>query len=195
MEEKKPYSKRTKKELMADIREATRRVNRRIFEYRMSDFDHRIVNQSITRMRDISGVSRTRGYNEVGVGKIQKKTKEELVLQLRELESFERWDVFTPQARRTLERRERKAWETFSKRHPGWTYEEWRKYAELAGALGETKMQQFGSDTVLEDFKVASTTDQNKFLPAMQQAIRESKDKGWIKEELWDRAKQIMEEI
>ena len=193
----KAWKDKTVKELQSEIRDLTKQVNTRVASIKLTRELPKDVEQAVNYMKRLSGVKTgvdktTRAKQEIGLG-LKGKRKAELILQARELSSFLRWDIESEEGLRQLEAREKTEWESFEKNHPGWTYEDWRKFVEVSGALGSDIINKFGSETIASDFlKIIRTddavesTDGDKYIKAMMDAIKESEGAGLSQTELVD---------
>ena len=192
----KAWKDKTVKELQSEIRELTKQVNTRVASIKLTRELPKDVEQAVNYMKRLSGVKTgvdktTRAKQEIGLG-LKGKKKTELILQARELSSFLRWDIESEEGLRQLEAREKMEWESFEKNHPGWTYEDWRKFVEVSGALGSDIINKFGSETIASDFlkrirtNDVESTDGDKYIKAMMDAIKESEGAGLSQTELVD---------
>ena len=195
----KAWKDKTVKELQSEIRDLTKQVNTRVASIKLTRELPKDVEQAVNYMKRLSGVEtgvdRTaRAKQEIGLG-LKGKRKAELILQARELSSFLRWDIESEEGLRQLEAREKSEWESFEKNHPEWTYDEWRKFVEVSGALGSDIINKFGSETIASDFLkkiqpnedgTPSKIDGDKYLRAMLDTIKESEGKGMTQTELMD---------
>ena len=195
----KAWKDKTVKELQSEIRDLTKQVNTRVASIKLTRELPKDVEQAVNYMKRLSGVKTgvdktTRAKQEIGLG-LKGKSKAELILQARELSSFLRWDIESEEGLRQLESREKTEWETFEMNHPGWSYEDWRKFVEVSGALGSDIINKFGSETIASDFLkkiqpnddgTPSEIDGDKYLRAMMDAIKESEGKGLSQTELVD---------
>lgn len=192
----KAWKDKTVKELQSEIRELTKQVNTRVASIKLTRELPKDVEQAVNYMKRLSGVKTgvdktTRAKQEIGLG-FTGKSKKELILQARELSSFLRWDIESEEGLRQLEAREKSEWESFEKNHPGWTYEDWRKFVEVSGALGSDIINKFGSETIASDFlkrirnNDVESTDGDKYIKAMMDAIKESEGAGLSQTELVD---------
>ena len=192
----KAWKDKTVKELQSEIRELTKQVNTRIASIKLTRELPKDVEQAVNYMKRLSGVKTgvdktTRAKQEIGLG-LKGKKKTELILQARELSSFLRWDIESEEGLRQLEAREKTEWESFEKNHPGWTYEDWRKFVEVSGALGSDIINKFGSETIASDFlkrirtNDVESTDGDKYIKAMMDSIKESEGAGLSQTELVD---------
>ena len=192
----KAWKDKTVKELQSEIRELTKQVNTRVASIKLTRELPKDVEQAVNYMKRLSGVKTgvdktTRAKQEIGLG-LKGKKKTELILQARELSSFLRWDIESEEGLRQLEAREKTEWESFEKNHPGWTYEDWRKFVEVSGALGSDIINKFGSETIASDFlkrirtNDVESTDGDKYIKAMMDAIKESEGAGLSQTELVD---------
>ena len=192
----KAWKDKTVKELQSEIRDLTKQVNTRVASIKLTRELPKDVEQAVNYMKRLSGVKTgvdktTRAKQEIGLG-LKGKKKTELILQARELSSFLRWDIESEEGLRQLEAREKTEWESFEKNHPGWTYEDWRKFVEVSGALGSDIINKFGSETIASDFlkrirtNDVESTDGDKYIKAMMDAIKESEGAGLSQTELVD---------
>ena len=192
----KAWKDKTVKELQSEIRELTKQVNTRVASIKLTRELPKDVEQAVNYMKRLSGVKTgvdktTRAKQEIGLG-LKGKKKTELILQARELSSFLRWDIESEEGLRQLEAREKTEWESFEKNHPGWAYEDWRKFVEVSGALGSDIINKFGSETIASDFlkrirtNDVESTDGDKYIKAMMDAIKESEGAGLSQTELVD---------
>ena len=192
----KAWKDKTVKELQSEIRELTKQVNTRVASIKLTRELPKDVEQAVNYMKRLSGVKTgvdktTRAKQEIGLG-LKGKSKKELILQARELSSFLRWDIESEEGLRQLEAREKTEWESFENNHPGWTYEDWRKFVEVSGALGSDIINKFGSETIASDFlkrirtNDVESTDGDKYIKAMMDAIKESEGAGLSQTELVD---------
>ena len=192
----KAWKDKTVKELQSEIRELTKQVNTRVASIKLTRELPKDVEQAVNYMKRLSGVKTgvdktTRAKQEIGLG-LKGKRKAELILQARELSSFLRWDIESEEGLRQLEAREKTEWESFEKNHPGWTYEDWRKFVEVSGALGSDIINKFGSETIASDFlkrirtNDVELTDGDKYIKAMMDSIKESEGAGLSQTELVD---------
>ena len=192
----KAWKDKTVKELQSEIRELTKQVNTRVASIKLTRELPKDVEQAVNYMKRLSGVKTgvdktTRAKQEIGLG-FTGKSKKELILQARELSSFLSWDIESEEGLRQLEAREKSEWESFEKNHPDWNYEEWRKFVEVSGALGSDIINKFGSETIASDFlkrirtNDVESTDGDKYIRAMMDAIKESEGAGLSQTELVD---------
>ena len=192
----KAWKDKTVKELQSEIRDLTKQVNTRVASIKLTRELPKDVEQAVNYMKRLSGVKTgvdktTRAKQEIGLG-LKGKKKTELILQARELSSFLRWDIESEEGLRQLEAREKTEWESFEKNHPGWTYEDWRKFVEVSGALGSDIINKFGSETIASDFlkrirtNDVESTDGDEYIKAMMDAIKESEGAGLSQTELVD---------
>lgn len=170
----KPYRKRTIKELQSEIRDLTKQVNTRVSTIKLTRTLPKDVQQAVNYMKQLGGAGR--GKNEIGLH-LRGKTKSELILQARELSAFMRWDIESEEGIRQLEAREQNEWDSFKINHPDWSYEEWRKFVEISGALGSDIMSKFGSETILSDFKKRKDVSGQDYIKVMRQALAEADGK------------------
>ena len=139
----KSISKMTIKELKAYIKENTISVNKALESYYESGEDISTVNKQISKLKQLSGISKK--DNRYIIANFRGKKKVELVRQARELTYFSNWDIDTPLGIEQASERERKAYEEFSskKEFKNIEYDEWRGLVEAFGALGD-KLNSYG---------------------------------------------------
>lgn len=116
------------KELKAEIRKLTVEVNTRIAEIKSSgEKVDSLFNKVVNRLKKYSGVNKGYKGGEIGLG--LNKSKGELESQLQELEAFKRKEWFSSTARKELQGKYKKAYETFANRYGDVTEEEWEYFA------------------------------------------------------------------
>lgn len=108
----------------------------------------------------------------------------------RELQYALEWDLDTPEGQRQLDKKEKKAFESFNKhrKEGGYDeipYEEWRDMVENFGSAGKAVLEQFyatrgyGSGDVVRVYRDAVEQGKNTNISkAMRDVIRESRGKG-----------------
>lgn len=177
----KRISDMTVRELKSYIRKLTSSVNEKINEYKG---DSTLIKSEISTLKSL-GTGNMKS-KKVGLGFLGKK-KSELVQQARELEYFENWDIETPSGRRKIEARERRAWETFSRRNPEYSYDEWRNLVEVFGAIGKKDLDKFGSEQVRElNKEMTAEGKRTNLAKSMNEVLKESKGKGYTTDDLID---------
>lgn len=139
----KSISKMTVSELKAYIKENTTSVNKALESYYESGQDIATVNKQISKLKQLSGISKK--DNRYIIANFRGKKKVELVRQARELTYFSNWDIDTPLGIEQASERERKAYEDFSSKpeFKNIEYDEWRELVEAFGALGD-KLNSYG---------------------------------------------------
>lgn len=139
----KSISKMTVRELKAYIKENTTSVNKALESYYESGQDIATVNKQISKLKQLSGISKK--DNRYIIANFRDKKKVELVRQARELTYFSNWDIDTPLGIEQVSERERKAYEDFSSKpeFKNIEYDEWRGLVEAFGALGD-KLNSYG---------------------------------------------------
>ena len=133
----------TIKELKAYIKENTTSVNKALESYYESGKDIATVNKQISKMKQLSGISKK--DNRYIIANFRGKRKVELVRQARELTYFSNWDIDTPSGIEKASEKELKAYETFSSRpeFQDIDFSEWRSLVEAFGAFGD-KLNSYG---------------------------------------------------
>lgn len=184
-------SQMTRKAIESEIRKKTHIVNERLKQFYNEGNENIMVSSEINKLQSIAG--KGRGKNKIGLG-LRKKTKQELVRQLRELKYFEQWDIYTEEGQRSLEARERKAWESFYKDNPGFTYQEWRNLVETFGSISESVLQQFGSTNIVEAYKDAENGKKINLLKYITNISRDKSMQGTTQEQKIDRLRELLSE-
>lgn len=168
---KKPYNKMSVKDLQKEISKAVSEANKRV---NSADKTSKAWSKQVQHLKDI-GLT---GKRSTFAGNTKGLKKTELIVRLRELEYFNGWDTESAYGRRAETDRERKAYETFLKDNPNWSYEEWREMVEVVGALGDDFIKKnYSSDDVKEIFERASSNgiDNVSVLKALKGSVEESK--------------------
>ena len=139
----KSISKMSIKELKAYIKENTTSVNKALESYYESGQDIATVNKQISKLKQLSGISKK--DNRYIIANFSGKNKTELIRQARELTSFSNWDIDTPSGIERASEKELKAYETFSSRpeFQDIDFSEWRSLVEAFGAFGD-KLNSYG---------------------------------------------------
>lgn len=185
----------TVRELRKRIREQTREVNARIFEYRLSGETHNIIETEIEKLKVYSQVSPKN--REVGVGNLSKRRKSELQRQLAGLERFIAKDEYTPQA---LEKREeilQRQYETFKERYADESFTR-KDYAYFTDTMNVIKnvTKDYGYENYgreLADLYVKADTNQRKkFIGYVQTAVNNAKGKAMSPEDIIDNIAQMI---
>ena len=145
----KSISKMTVKELKSYIKENTISVNQALKSYYESGEDISTVNKQISKLKQLSGISKK--DNKYIIANFRGKKKVELVRQARELTYFSNWDIDTPLGIEQASERERKAYEDFSSKpeFKNIEYDEWRGLVEAFGALGDKLNMVMSTETLL----------------------------------------------
>lgn len=185
----------TVRELRKRIREQTREVNARIFEYRLSGETHNILETEIEKLKTYSGVNPKN--REIGVGLLNKRTKAQLQRQLAGLERFFNKDIYTPEAIEEQELLTQKQYETFKKRYTdeSFTREDYTYFVDTMNVIKNT-IQGYGYENygkeLAESYGKLDKNKRNKFADAVKKVVTKSKGAALTPEEIIDRVEQIL---
>lgn len=182
----------TKRELSEMIHKKVDVLNRRMQQYFDDGNANSIVKNELNRVIQYSGKGRGTG-NFIGYG-IRGKRKAEMIRQIRELDYFESWDIFTEEGQKMLEDRENQSYETFSRTHEGYTKDEWKNLVELFGSMDKGMLEQLGSDDVIQ-LNLENETNKNQvnLLKVATDVYRDSNFKGSTPEDVMDEIRRRMD--
>lgn len=185
----KPIKKMTVKELQAEIRSKTHIVNERLKQFYNEGNSSTMVQSEVKKLLGLAGKSRS--SKQIGLG-FSGKNKTQLVRQLRELQYFEQWDIYSEEGQRSLELKERKAWESFYKDNPEYTYQEWRDLVETFGSLNDSMLQQFGSTNIVEAYKDATQGEKVNLLKYIKEISKDDRMSGTTQEQKIDILREML---
>lgn len=186
----KPVNKMTVRELKTEIRSKTHIINERLKQFYDDGNENLMINSQISKLREMGATGRKGDY--IGLG-FEGKTKRELIRQYRELQYFEQWDIYSEQGQRALELRERNAWESFNQKTQGaFTYQEWRDLVEDFNAIGDTLLEQFGSENVQNAYRDAEAGERVNLLKYMLEINKDTNYKGATKNQKVDRLRELL---
>ena len=185
----KPIKEMTIKELQAEIRSKTHIVNERLKQFYNDGNSSTMVQSEVKKLQGLAGKSRS--SKQIGLG-FSGKNKMQLVRQLRELQYFEQWDIYSEDGQRALELKERKAWESFYKDNPEYTYQEWRDLVETFGSLNDSMLQQFGSTNIVEAYKDATQGEKVNLLKYIKEISKDDSMRGTTQEQKIDRLREML---
>ncbi len=177
------------RELREEIRGKTHIVNERLKQFYNDGNESTMVQSEIKKLQGLGGKGRSKKY--IGLG-FSGKNKMQLVRQLRELQYFEQWDIYSEEGQRALELKERKAWESFYKDNPEYTYQEWRDLVETFGSLNESMLQQFGSTNIVEAYKDATQGEKVNLLKYIKEISKDDSMRGTTQEQKIDRLREML---
>ena len=179
----------TRKEIEKEIRKKTLVVNERLKQFYNDGNENIMVSSEIKKLQSLAG--KGKGNNKIGLH-FREKTKQELIRQYRELQYFEQWDIYTEEGQRSLEAREQKAWESFYKDNPEFTYQEWRNLVETFGSISESVLQQFGSTNIVEAYKDAENGKKINLLKYITNISKDKSMQGTTQEQKIDRLRELL---
>lgn len=176
----------TIKELRAQIRQVTMDINKRLVEYYEDGKRVKVLDREIDYLKDISGTSAGKTFLSMNT---HRKNKAALTAQLSQLRQFEKWDIYTPTARREKEATARRAYKTY-KRNTGtrMKFKTYNKAVTIVGALGQKIVEIFGSDQVIEMVTEAlrSGRKPGEIIDAFEKVIKANKGKAKSPEDYID---------
>lgn len=189
------YRNRTIESLKAEIKYRTYKVNENIKSTPKEILNNTFVNQAINELKELSG-SKT---NKLRADINRARSRESLIRQVRELKSYENWDIYSEEGKKELSARAEKAYEKFKnnilvKNTPAlkdMTKEEWKSMSEALGALksGTSDRNKKQEISTLYDDLIGDNRHSSDFIEAWSKAS----EKGKIKfVDIW---KELEEEI
>lgn len=185
----------TVRELRKRIREQTREVNARVFEYRLSGETHNIIETEIEKLKVYSEVSPKN--REIGVGNLSKRSKLELQRQLVGLERFIAKDEYTPQAIEEREQLTQRQYESFKKRYAdeSFTREDYTYFVDTMNVIKNVTKdygyENYGKE-LAELYGKANTNQRKKFIGYVQTAVNDAKGKALSPEDIIDNIAKLM---
>lgn len=185
----------TTRELRKQIREKTKEVNARIFEYRLSDESHNIIETEIKKLKTYAGT--TPKKVEIGVGNLSKRHKSELQRQLAGLERFIEKDIYTPQAIEQQEQRIQQSYETFKKRYAdeSFTRSDFTYFVDTMNVIKNVTRdygyENYGKE-LAELYGKANTKQREKFIDYVQTAVKQAKGTALTPEDIIDNINEMM---
>lgn len=168
----------TTRELRKQIREKTKEVNARVFEYRLSGESHNIIETEIKKLKAFAGTS-PRKF-EIGVGNLSKRHKSELQRQLAGLERFIEKDVYTPIGLEEQEQLVQKQYETFVKRYADETFtrEDYTYFTDTMNVIKNT-LRDYGYENYGKElanlYGGANIKQREKFIDYVNTAVKNAK--------------------
>lgn len=123
----------------------------------------------------------------IGLG-LSYKRKPELIAQARALAQFRRLDFTSDTAKKEYDTQVDKAYKSYLQRHhvKRFTKAQYQQFVEIAGALGDKILEQFGYESIVEVYTSAKQSQRNNLLRATMKVLNENKDKGLNGEDLID---------
>lgn len=127
------YKQRSKASIKAEIKYRTKRVNEMIKSTPKEILENPYVSQAINDLKILSGSKSNRIIANVS----SSRTKESLIRQVRELKSYENWDIYSEQGQEKLNQRAKKAYQSFCniKGRENIDEKDWNRMVEAFGAL------------------------------------------------------------
>lgn len=185
----KPVKRMTVRELKSEIRSKTHIINERLKQFYNDGNENVMVNSQVNKLKEMGATGRKGDY--IGLG-FAGKTKRELIRQYRELQYFEQWDIYSEQGQRSLELRERKAWEEFHRTNTEFTYQEWRDLVENFNAIGTELLEQFGSENIKEAFNDAQAGEKVNLVKYVQEISKDPAYQGTTQVAKIDRLRELL---
>lgn len=185
----------TTRELKKQIREKTKEVNARVFEYRLSGESHNIIETEIRKLKSYAGT--TPKKYEIGVGNLSKRHKSELQRQLAGLERFIAKDVYTPAGLEEHDLLVQKQYETFVKRYADETFtrEDYTYFVDTMNVIKNVTKnygyENYGKE-LAEMYGKANTNQRQKFVDYVQIAVKQAKGTALTPEDIIDNINEMM---
>ena len=198
----------TTRELRAEIRKRTARVNSTINEYRNTvqlgiEKANQVVEDSIRKMREASiDINKLTGEiivpkgrkGEIGLG-LTYKNKSELQRQLAGLRRFEEKDIYTPSGKEKWNEKTNRQYETFKNRYGDISRSEYDDMIDtmniVKNTLKDYGYEDFGG-SYARTYTRANKAGKRKFARYVDQARRESS--GKTTEDVLDRIAELLRE-
>ena len=198
----------TTRELRAEIRKRTARVNSTINEYRNTvqlgiEKANQVVEDSIRKMREASiDINKQTGEiivpkgrkGEIGLG-LTYKNKSELQRQLAGLRRFEEKDIYTPSGKEKWNEKTNRQYETFKNRYGDISRSEYDDMIDtmniVKNTLKDYGYEDFGG-SYARTYTRANKAGKRKFARYVDQARRESS--GKTTEDVLDRIAELLRE-
>lgn len=182
----------TIKELRAQIRAATMDINQRLSEYYEGGKGYKAVDREIKFLKQTSGTAQGKAFLSMNT---HRKNKAALEVQLENLKQFQRWDVYTPTARKAIEKKARQSWHTY-KRNTGsrMQFRTYKKAVTIMGAIGDKIYSFFGSDQPMDMIENAFRQGKKpaEIIKAFEQVIKEYDGKQRNTDDYVDRWYEIL---
>lgn len=165
-----PSSSWTVKELKQFIRAETKQINFDL--YSMYEAGKKPT-KAVLREREKLVLLGTGKETKSGIGLgLSYKKKSELIQQARALKDFERIDYESPTAKRKYNEQIDKAYKKYYKKKTSTgetklSKSEYVNFVEMLGAVGDKVLQEFGYESISEEYKRSSGKQRTKFLQAM----------------------------
>lgn len=176
----------TIKELRQEVKRLTMEVNQRLIEYYEDGKRVKVLDKEIDYLKQISGTSSRKSFLSMNT---HRKNKAGLVAQMSQLKQFLKWDIYTPEAKRTKEKSARRAYKTY-KRNTGtrMKFKTYNKAVTIAGSLGQKIVEIFGSDQVIDMITEAlrSHRKPGDIINAFEKVLKENRGKAKSPEDYID---------
>lgn len=185
-----PSGSWTTRELRDYIRKHTQQIN--IDLYQMYE-EGKTPTKAVLREREKLiqlGTGKETRAGGIGLG-LSNKRKSELIQQARAIRDFEAIDYESPTARRKYSSQIDKAYRKYSKRksatgQPKLSKKAYVDFVETLGAVGDKVLQEFGYESISEEYKNSTGKQRTNFLQAMIKVHKELEGTGASGEDLID---------
>ena len=185
-----PSASWTTRELRDYIRKHTQQIN--IDLYQMYE-EGKTPTKAVLREREKLiqlGTGKETRAGGIGLG-LSYKRKSELIQQARAVRDFEAIDYESPAARRKYSSQIDKAYRKYSKRksatgQPKLSKKAYVDFVETLGAVGDKVLQEFGYESISEEYKNSTGKQRTNFLQSMIKVHKELEGTGASGEDLID---------
>lgn len=184
-----PNASWTTRELRSYIRQHTKQIN--IDLYQMYE-EGKTPTKAVLREREKLIQLSTGRETKAGIGLgLTYKRKSELIQQARAIRDFEAIDYESRTARRKYSAQIDKAYRNYSKRknatgQPKLSKKAYVDFVETLGAVGDKVLQEFGYESISEEYKNSTGKQRTNFLQAMVKVHKELEGTGASGEDLID---------
>lgn len=185
-----PSGSWTTRELRDYIRKHTQQINADL--YYMYESGQKPT-KAVLRERDKLirlGTGKETKTGGIGLG-LSYKRKSELIQQARAIRDFESIDYESPTARKKYSSQIDKAYREYSKRknasgQPKLSKKSYVDFVETLGAVGDKVLQEFGYESISEEYKNSTGKQRTNFLQAMVKVHKQLEGTGASGEDLID---------
>ena len=185
-----PSGSWTTRELRDYIRKQTQQINADLYAmYESGQKPTKAVLREREKLIQL-GTGRETKQGAIGLG-LSHKRKSELLQQARALRDFESIDYESPTARRKYNEQIDKAYKEYAKRkrasgQPPLSKGSYVDFVETLGAVGDKVLQEFGYESISEEYKNSSGKQRTNFLQAMVKVHNQLEGTGASGEDLID---------
>ena len=178
----------TIKELRAQIKQETMKVNQRLVEYYDAGKRYKILDKEIEWLKQTTGTSANKAFLSMNT---HRKNKSALVLQLSTLRQFQQWDIYSPYAKRENQEATRRAYQSF-KRNTGYRmkFKTFNRSVTIVGAMASkigAMISEISEDVrdVVEE-AMANGRKPQDILKAWDKVMEANKEKAKVPEDYVD---------